>query len=429
MEPRADLLLRFRSRLVDDVQQVHRGTYVQPVGGKRGRVLIGRCEQEIDASRFSNHIKGSSVLVIGTPATGFGIFPAPPGNPGPASVATLKIRGESFKAPVPQEVVGLHVTFDDDPPNMFAFSYDDVTGAPIELLSTIPSDPTSTTAVAMTATGLGGGDFIVDHGRTSFRDYMMLVNVRTGKLSTYFWTVPPNPNLANFRISAPALLGADAYWVEVEFDNGLQTHTWNLRKATDGLVAGATIDETFTLANSSLAAGTVDDVHINTNSPPFFDVVTSTWYFDTTVRWWTGAAFAFLNRTIEFGATNQEIAFTVGGGVRPEPLSSIVDGDKSHSESLGSPDPLAVRFDAARDGNLVWPQSGDTATFRAIGGISLEGTNYVIITRPSGVPNGLFDWREGDITNSTPAILIVDCADASGLVSGKALTPLAGTRG
>ena len=103
MEPLANLILRVTSALEDRVQQVFTGTYEQPVGGKLGRVLIGRCTQAVDAARFSNHHKGDGVMVVGSNAgthqTGYAILPAPPGNPGPASVATLKISGESFAAP------------------------------------------------------------------------------------------------------------------------------------------------------------------------------------------------------------------------------------------------------------------------------------------------------------------------------------------
>lgn len=103
MRPQADMLIRFRSRLLFDTQQVFTGEYVQPVGGKRGRVKIGRCEQDIEASRSSNHAKGESVLVVRTSAPSAagdaGILPAPPSRPGPASVATKKLRGVPFSAP------------------------------------------------------------------------------------------------------------------------------------------------------------------------------------------------------------------------------------------------------------------------------------------------------------------------------------------
>ncbi len=103
MEPLADLFLRNNAALEDRVQQVFTGTYKQHRGRNLGVVLIGRCAQAVDAARFSNHTKGSSVMVIGssvgTHQTGYAIFPAPPGNPGPASVATLKISGEAFATP------------------------------------------------------------------------------------------------------------------------------------------------------------------------------------------------------------------------------------------------------------------------------------------------------------------------------------------
>lgn len=99
MRPRADMLMRYRSRLLRDVRQVFTGAYVQPVGSQRGRVEIGRCLQDVDASRSSNHAKGESVLVVRTPGGDSGILPAPPSRPGPASLATKKLRGEPFSAP------------------------------------------------------------------------------------------------------------------------------------------------------------------------------------------------------------------------------------------------------------------------------------------------------------------------------------------
>ena len=103
MEPLANLILRVTSALEDRVQQVFTGTYEQPRGGKLGKVLIGRCVQAVDAARFANHSKGDRVMVVGSNVgihqTGYTILPAPPGNPGPASVATLRISGDSFAAP------------------------------------------------------------------------------------------------------------------------------------------------------------------------------------------------------------------------------------------------------------------------------------------------------------------------------------------
>ncbi len=120
MEPLANLFLRVTSALEDRVQQVFTGTYEQPVGGKLGRVLIGRCTQAVDAARFSNHNKGDGVMVVGSNAgthqTGYAILPAPPGNPGPASVATLKISGQSFAAPE-DEILNLRFLVPVSPPS------------------------------------------------------------------------------------------------------------------------------------------------------------------------------------------------------------------------------------------------------------------------------------------------------------------------
>lgn len=437
MEPLANLFLRVTSALEDRVQQVFTGTYEQPLGGKLGRVLIGRCVQSVDAARFSNHNKGDPVMVVGSNAgthqTGYAILPAPPGNPGPAAVATLKISGVPFTAPVPQEVVGLHFTLDDNPPTIFAFEYDQATGTPLELIMSTPALSGSHDNSGMVATGFGAGRFVISHafppafGNSSGRDYLMVVNARTGLVSSYVWSRPPDPNGARYRISDPAIKDGDIYWVELEFDNGANEHTWELMRAPGGSLGAAAVDDSLLLSNTTWDAGTVEDPAIRptSNNLPFFDETTSTWEYDVLIRWWNGTQFIFPNLalTIQFGPTTQEISQIA----RVNPKHVVRGGNVGVSTSL------AAEFNSGGTPALIWPASGDTATplTRVVSGIGLDealDNSYVVMTRPGFTPDGLFDWREGDLANPTPAITLVDCADASGLVGGKALEPMAGMR-
>lgn len=425
----AKTLGRFRRQLVTDTKQVFEGNVGQPVGPERVLVTLGNCGQLVEAAG-GGHLKGAAVFAvragIGAGAS-YGVLNAPPSKPGPQVAGTFKVGGAAYAAPVPQRVVGLLFTLDTSPATIYAFEYDQATGDPIALLASVPAIVGSDDFSGMTATGLGASNFIVAHGREfAFgfaRDYLMLVNVQTATKTTYLWPIPPSPNGSKYKISNPAIKDGDIYWVELEFDNLANEHTWELMRAPSGNLAAAVIDTTLTLANTTLDPGTVEDIHIRSDHLPFFDSATSTWLYDTEVRWWDGGQFSTqLGLTIEFGPTTQEIPLVS----RAAP-THVVDGG-----NVGVGASLAVEYNAAGVPSLIWPDSGDTATplSRVVSGIGhdLGLGSYVVTTRPSFAVNGLFDWREGDLTDPTPTITLVDCSDASALVGGVALEPLAGMR-
>lgn len=410
-------------------REVFPAVHVAPLGKRRSKVQIGGCQADVEAQRSDEFKKGQRVTVVQSSAGGGAtILDGPPGVEGPIIQGEpVRVKGQAFLPPVPQEVVGLHFTLDDDPPTIFAFEYDQATGAPLALIMSTPALAGSDDTSGMRATGIGAGNFVVTHARPFLgfgRDYIMLINARTGLRSTYLWPVPPAPNGSRYKISNVAIKDGDVYWVELEFDNGLNEHTWELMRAPGGLVAAAAIEETFTLSNTTLDPGTVEDIHIRSDNLLFFDSSTSTWLYDTLVRWWEGGQMSSnLGLTIEFGAVNQEIALVSRGHPR-----HVVD-----TGNVGVGASLAVEYNASGAPSLIWPASGDTETplARLVSGIGLDkalDNSYVVMTRPGFTPDGLFDWREGDLANPTPTITLVDCADASGLVGGKALEPMAGMR-
>ena len=415
-------------------REVFQAFHVAPLGKRRSTVRIGGCQVDVEAQRADDFKKGQRVTVVQSSAGGGAtILDGPPGVQGPIIQGpVVRVKGKGFVPPVPQEVVGLHFTLDDDPPTIFAFEYDQATGAPLELIMSTPALPGSHDLSGMVATGFGSGNFVVSHafppviGSGFGRDYLMLINARTGLLSSYVWPQPPNPNAARFKISNPAVKDGDVYWVELEFDNGANEHTWELMRATGGVVGAGAVEDSFTLSNTTIDPGTVEDLFIRDEAgPPFFDEASSTWEYDVFVRWWIGNQFiaTSLPLTIQFGATSQEIPQVA----RVNPRHVVRGGN------VGVEASLAAKFNSAGVPELIWPASGDTATplTRVISGIGLDealDNSYVVMTRPGFTPNGLFDWREGDLSNPTPTITLVDCADASGLVGGKALRPMAGMR-
>jgi len=255
MEPLANLFLRVTSALEDRVQQVFTGTYEQPVGGKLGRVSIGRCIQAVDAARFSNHNKGSSVIVVGSNAgthqTGYAILPAPPGNPGPASVATLKISGESFKAPE----VPPYIVFVRDGTDLSSTTYAitlDETGNPIEIID-------SRVLGLEALFGIMWGNTFVITFRTGptgqTRQGMHAWNPFAQQFATYNYDGPPDFNNIVATTSGPCV-GRDGklYWIEMEFDDILKTHDWVLISTEDRSLNG--LDRFISLTNLNTTFGT-----------------------------------------------------------------------------------------------------------------------------------------------------------------------------
>lgn len=259
MEPLANLLLRVTSALEDRVQQVFTGTYEQPVGGKLGRVLIGRCVQAVDAARFSNHNKGDGVMVVGsnsgTHQTGYAILPAPPGNPGPASVATLKISGESFAAPVPPPYVVFVRDGETSTSTTYAITLDDK-GDPI---ATIDS------RVLGLEAGLGimwGNTFVITFrtdptGKT--RQGLHAWNPFAQQFATYNYDGPPDFNGIVATTSGPCV-GRDGklYWIEMEFDDILKTHDWVLISTEDRSLNGLDRFISLTNPNTTFDTGNPD---------------------------------------------------------------------------------------------------------------------------------------------------------------------------
>ena len=263
------MLLRFRARVLRDAQQVFTGEYVQPVGGKRGLVKIGRCEQDIEAARSSNHAKGESVLVVrvASPSGDAGIQPAPPSRRGPTSVATKELRGVPFSAPEDETIalrflVSTGATSSVVHPgvlNITQATWSIDTGTTLDAITWGTLQPdlgtgrkywilpnggsnVGTNSIAASVSRGGGASPTLADGRTAIQLYNTLTSSVTEHLSS----------AVGYRFMQPVPDGGEWWYVEWHNGAGDQAHLKTIDLDLGG--AAATINSTGFLDFPRLAA-------------------------------------------------------------------------------------------------------------------------------------------------------------------------------